>query len=82
MTMTSRDGVSANTRTKLGSFKLLDGQGRVRLRALPKGDALVAADVGHHLRAASIEIDELYAERGNLDDVFRQITSTEEASHA
>lgn len=56
--------------------------GRVKLRALPKGDALVAADVGHHLRAASIEIDELYAERGNLDDVFRQITSTEEASHA
>lgn len=57
-------------------------QGRVQLRALPKTNALVAADVGHHLRAAAIEIDELYAERGNLDDVFRQITSTEEVSHA
>jgi len=56
--------------------------GRVQLRALPKGDALAAADVAHHLRASSIEVDELYAERGNLDDVFRQITSTEEAAHA
>lgn len=57
-------------------------KGRVKLRALPKGETLAAADVAHHLRTAAIEVDELYAERGNLDDVFRQITSTEGASHA
>jgi ABC-2 type transport system ATP-binding protein len=56
--------------------------GRVQLRAIPKSETLAAGDVAHALRAASIEVDEIYAERGNLDDVFRQITSTEEAAHA
>jgi ABC-2 type transport system ATP-binding protein len=43
---------------------------------------LKPADVAALLRENDIEVDELYSERGNLDDVFRQITSSDEAAHA
>lgn len=56
------------------------GDGRVRLRAVPTDAALAPADVAAFLRAHAIEVDELYTERGNLDDVFRQITSSDEAA--
>lgn len=56
--------------------------GRVQLRAVPKNGALAPADVAQHLRVSAVEVDEIYAERGNLDDVFREITSTEEVARA
>ena len=36
------------------------------------------ADVAALLRAQQIPIDELYVERGRLDEVFRQITTSDE----
>ncbi len=56
--------------------------GHVRLRAVPKDKALVAHDVAEHLRRHAVEVDELFMERGNLDEVFRQITTSDEAAHA
>jgi ABC-2 type transport system ATP-binding protein len=57
--------------------------GHNRLRALPKPGATIAADVGALLRDQSIVVEELLVERGKLDDVFREITtSSEGARHA
>jgi ABC-2 type transport system ATP-binding protein len=57
--------------------------GHIRLRALPKPGASIAADVGALLRDQSIAVEELIVERGKLDDVFREITtSNEDARHA
>ncbi len=76
-------------RAALGTFPGLarldtvgTSNGRVQLRAVPKSDALVPAEIAAHLRKSAVEVDELFVERGNLDDVFRQITSSEEAAHA
>jgi gliding motility-associated transport system ATP-binding protein len=56
--------------------------GRVQLRALPRNGAAIAADLAAFMRQRSIEVDELFVERGNLDDVFRQITTSDTgASH-
>jgi ABC-2 type transport system ATP-binding protein len=52
--------------------------GQVQLRALPKNGAAIAHDLSSFIRAKSIEVDELYVERGNLDDVFRQITTSDD----
>ena len=56
--------------------------GTIQLRALPKGATPIAADVAARLRESSIATDELFVERGKLDDVFRQITTGETVSHA
>lgn len=84
----SGDKVEA-LRAALGPLKGLtrldtvgSANGRVQLRAVPDGLALKPADVAALLRENDIEVDELYSERGNLDDVFRQITSSDEAAHA
>ncbi len=52
--------------------------GHIHIRALPRGGALETADVAAVLRAQQIPIDELYVERGRLDDVFRQITTSDD----
>jgi len=50
---------------------------------LPRPGATIAADVGALLRDQSIAVEELLVERGKLDDVFREITtSSEGARHA
>jgi ABC-2 type transport system ATP-binding protein len=57
--------------------------GRVQLRALPKNGAAIASDLASFIRERSIAVEEMFVERGNLDDVFRQITSSDEgAGHA
>jgi ABC-2 type transport system ATP-binding protein len=57
--------------------------GRVHLRALPHNGATIATELASYMRDRSIFVDELYVERGNLDDVFRQITSSDTgAPHA
>ena len=57
--------------------------GHIRLRALPKPGATIAPDVGALLRDQSIVVEELLVERGKLDDVFREITTSREgARHA
>ena len=57
--------------------------GQSQLRALPKNGAVIATDVASLIREKSIVVDEIYVERGKLDDVFRQITTPEQdADHA
>jgi ABC-2 type transport system ATP-binding protein len=57
--------------------------GAVELRAVPKNGAIAAAEVGALLREKQLAIDEIFLNRGTLDDVFREITTTEQArTHA
>jgi ABC-2 type transport system ATP-binding protein len=48
--------------------------GAVELRAIPKNGALKPAEVSSLLREKQLAIDEIYLDRGSLDDVFREIT--------
>lgn len=58
-------------------------KGYAVLRAIPKDRNEAAEQVAELLRAKNIPFDELYVERGRLDDVFRQITSeTKDGTHA
>jgi ABC-2 type transport system ATP-binding protein len=52
--------------------------GHMLLRAIPRQKTMTAAEIAAVLRAQNIPVDELYVERGRLDDVFRQITMPEE----
>jgi ABC-2 type transport system ATP-binding protein len=57
--------------------------GRVRLRALPSATAPVPSELASLIRTRLIEAEEVRVERGNLDDVFRQITTSDAGtSHA
>ena len=51
--------------------------GSAQLRVTPKSGKQIAADVAALLREKALPIDELYVERGRLDEVFRQITTSE-----
>jgi ABC-2 type transport system ATP-binding protein len=52
--------------------------GSVQLRAVPKNGAAIASDLAAFIRQKSLEVDELFVERGNLDDVFRKITTSDD----
>jgi ABC-2 type transport system ATP-binding protein len=52
--------------------------GHLLLRAIPRQKEMAAAEVAALLRAQNIPVDELYVERGRLDDVFRKITMPED----
>ena len=57
--------------------------GKVRLRALPSASAPAPSELASLIRARLIEAEEVHVERGNLDDVFRQITTSDAGtSHA
>jgi ABC-2 type transport system ATP-binding protein len=51
--------------------------GHISLRAIPKDNKPIAADVAALLREHSLPVEELFVQRGKLDDVFRQITTPE-----
>lgn len=53
--------------------------GAIALRVFPKPDHTIAPAVAALLREQGIDVQELYVEKGRLDDVFRQITSHEGA---
>ena len=53
--------------------------GAVALRAFPQADRQIATAVATLMREQGIDVEELYVEKGRLDDVFRQITSSEGA---
>jgi ABC-2 type transport system ATP-binding protein len=61
--------------------RLPSANGHVQLRALPKGGAMIAAEVATLLSERSLPVAELYVERGRLDEVFRKITSEEASRH-
>ncbi|MDH5749848.1 MAG: ATP-binding cassette domain-containing protein, partial [Rhodospirillales bacterium] len=63
--------------------------GVATLRILPKGGASIALSVGDLLRAKNISAQEVFVDKGSLDDFFRQITlgpdsgpKEEEGEHA
>ena len=51
--------------------------GHIQLRAMPRDGKAIAADVAALLRDKSISVEEMFVERGKLDDVFRQITTSD-----
>jgi ABC-2 type transport system ATP-binding protein len=51
--------------------------GRVQLRAHARDGAPAAGDLATLIRKRLIEVEEVAVERGNLDEVFRQITTAE-----
>ncbi|MCC7252652.1 ATP-binding cassette domain-containing protein, partial [Hyphomicrobium sp.] len=53
--------------------------GHIRLRALPKSAASPAKAIGEILQRESLSVEEIYVERGKLDDVFREITMSAQA---
>jgi ABC-2 type transport system ATP-binding protein len=53
--------------------------GHIRLRALPKGAVSPATAISDLIRRESLSVEEIYIERGKLDDVFREITMSAQA---
>ncbi len=51
--------------------------GQLRLRVVPRNGAGIVTDVASVIRQNSLIVDEIYVERGKLDDVFRQITTSD-----
>jgi ABC-2 type transport system ATP-binding protein len=57
--------------------------GHLLLRAVPKNGAGVVTDVASVIRQRSLIVEEVFVEKGKLDDVFRKITSSDlENTHA
>jgi ABC-2 type transport system ATP-binding protein len=51
--------------------------GQLQLRAIPNNGAGIVTDVASAIRQKALAVDEIFVERGKLDDVFRQITSSD-----
>jgi ABC-2 type transport system ATP-binding protein len=51
--------------------------GLLHLRAIPKNGAGIVTDVASIIRQKALVVDEIFTERGKLDDVFRQITTSD-----
>jgi len=49
--------------------------GLAELRAIPTGGAEILGPVQDAVRRAGIQVDEIFVERGRLEDVFRQLTT-------
>jgi ABC-2 type transport system ATP-binding protein len=56
---------------------LAQSNGAVDLLVRAANGRSITAEVGAALRSSHIDVDELYTERGRLDDVFRGITSVQ-----
>jgi ABC-2 type transport system ATP-binding protein len=62
---------------------LSKSNGSVRLRALPDGGGAITADIAEIVNKKRIPVEEMVVERGRLDDVFREITTSDTGgSHA
>ena len=51
--------------------------GHVRLRAVPSEQGNITGDIAALVRDRSIAVDEFLVERGRLDEVFREITTSD-----
>ena len=57
--------------------------GHLLVRAIPRNGAGIVTDVTSIIRQKALVVEEIFVERGKLDDVFRQITSSDlDKSHA
>jgi len=61
--------------------RLAAANGKVELRAMPQVGAPEPSELATLIRNRLIEVEEVRVERGNLDDVFRQITTSETGAH-
>ena len=61
----------------MGSVDVVDGhKNQIRMVGIS------SKDISAMIREKALPVEEVYVERGTLDDVFRQITAPEETSHA
>ena len=51
--------------------------GHLLVRAIPKNGAGIVTDVASVIRQKALVVEEIFVERGKLDDVFRQITTSD-----
>ncbi len=69
-----------------GVEEVSKANGHAQLRALSAGTGEIIGDVATALREKSIDVNQIYVERGRLDDVFREITTsdggTSDAAHS
>ena len=57
--------------------------GQLLVRAIPRNGAGIVTDVASIIRQKALVVEEVFVERGKLDDVFRQITSSDlDKTHA
>ena len=56
---------------------LSERNGETDLRVFPKENAKIAPEIAALLQEKSIAVEHLYIEQGKLDDVFRQITTSD-----
>jgi ABC-2 type transport system ATP-binding protein len=62
----------------VGSVETVSGaDGLLLLRAMPRNGAGIVTDVAAAIRHNALVVEEIFVERGKLDDVFRQITSSD-----
>lgn len=60
-----------------GVEEVSSANGHAHLRALSAGTGDIIGDVATALRQQSISVDQIYVERGRLDDIFREITTSD-----
>ncbi len=76
----SADGLKAALQDLTGVARVEEigrANGQVRLRAVPNEQDAIASDIAALIRDKSIAVDELLVERGRLDEVFREITTSD-----
>ena len=62
----------------IGSVETVSSSnGQLLVRAVPKNGAGIVTDVASVIRQKGLVVEEVFVERGKLDDVFRQITSSD-----
>jgi ABC-2 type transport system ATP-binding protein len=55
--------------------------GKVRLQAAPRDGAPAAPQLASLIRSRLIEVEEVVVQRGSLDEVFREITTSDDGAH-
>jgi ABC-2 type transport system ATP-binding protein len=55
--------------------------GKVRLQAAPRDGAPAAAQLASLIRTRLIEVEEVVVQRGSLDEVFREVTTSDDGAH-
>lgn len=76
------DGLSGHTAVaRVETMERVNGS--VSLRAIPANGQVIATEIASLLREKEVPVEELFVERGKLDDVFREITMAgQEDNHA
>lgn len=68
-------GAAQNILKGLETVDGIDVRSDNRILVRPKGQETIIGDVGDALRNANIAVSEIHMERGQLDDVFRTVTT-------